>query len=168
MGPLSDVIATVNRHADWANARMFAAAERLSPEQLTRPVGSSDSSIRDTLHHQFESQETWIERVFGLPANDGRPASELPDVASFRVWAGELAALLAHHVAEAGEGGLASAATYSSSSRVWTQPRWQLLLHQANHQMQHRSEIALWLTQLGCSPGNLDMLFYLREQEAVR
>ncbi len=124
----------------------------------SRSAPADIESNHDDIGHPIHDQTS----------NDGRPASELPDVASFRVWAGELAALLAHHVAEAGEGGLASAATYSSSSRVWTQPRWQLLLHQANHQMQHRSEIALWLTQLGCSPGNLDMLFYLREQEAVR
>ncbi|MER3418993.1 MAG: hypothetical protein C4290_00025, partial [Chloroflexota bacterium] len=38
---------------------------------------------------------------------------------------------------------------------------WQLLLHQANHATQHRSEVAYLLTQMGHSPGDLDLLAYL-------
>jgi uncharacterized damage-inducible protein DinB len=44
-------------------------------------------------------------------------------------------------------------------------PIWQMLYHQANHAMQHRSEIALLLTQLGHSPGWLDVLYYLDQRQ---
>ena len=35
-------------------------------------------------------------------------------------------------------------------------PRWQTLVHQAFHQHQHRGELAMALTNLGHSPGELD------------
>ena len=40
---------------------------------------------------------------------------------------------------------------------------WQMLTHLMNHGTQHRSEAALLLTQLGRSPGELDLIVYLEE-----
>ena len=42
-------------------------------------------------------------------------------------------------------------------------PRWQILLHQALHDAQHRSEAALLLSRLGASTGWLDYLIYIDE-----
>ena len=39
-----------------------------------------------------------------------------------------------------------------------------LLLHVVNHGTQHRSEVAAMLTELGHSPGDLDLLLYLRQR----
>jgi uncharacterized damage-inducible protein DinB len=36
-----------------------------------------------------------------------------------------------------------------------------MLIHQVNHATQHRSEAALLLTQMGHSPGDLDLLVYM-------
>jgi uncharacterized damage-inducible protein DinB len=40
-------------------------------------------------------------------------------------------------------------------------PLWQLMAHIANHGTQHRSEAAEMLTQMGRSPGDLDLMQYL-------
>jgi uncharacterized damage-inducible protein DinB len=40
---------------------------------------------------------------------------------------------------------------------------WQMLLHVANHGTQHRSEAATLLTEVGRSPGDLDMIFFAEE-----
>jgi uncharacterized damage-inducible protein DinB len=40
-------------------------------------------------------------------------------------------------------------------------PLWALLLHVANHEAQHRSEVAAMLSEHGASPGYLDLLFFV-------
>jgi len=46
----------------WANRRSLAAAEKLKAEEFTRPLGSSFSSVRDTLAHIYGAEWSWLER----------------------------------------------------------------------------------------------------------
>ena len=67
----------------WANRRSLDAAAALSTEQFTKPLGSSFSSVRDTLAHIWGCEWLWLERF------QGRSPASLPDVNEFN----ELSAL---------------------------------------------------------------------------
>jgi len=62
----------------WANRRALAAAEKLTAEQFTRQMGSSFSSVRDTLAHIYGAEWIWLERF------QGRSPAALPDVGQFQ------------------------------------------------------------------------------------
>ena len=48
----------------------------------------------------------------------------------------------------------------NTRGEAWSYPMWQQLIHQVNHATQHRSEVAVMLTESGVSPGDLDFLVY--------
>src|ERR1700693_5447396 len=62
----------------WASRRSLSAAAALTPEQFTKPMGNSFSSVRDTLGHIFGAEWIWLERF------QGRSPSSLPDTIQFK------------------------------------------------------------------------------------
>ena len=42
---------------------------------------------------------------------------------------------------------------------------WQAMAHLVNHGTQHRTEAAAMLTELNHSPGDIDLIYYLIENE---
>ena len=61
----------------WANHRSLEAAAQLSAEQFVKPLGSSFSSVRDTLMHICGGEWIWFERFHdrshpAIPRNSGR------------------------------------------------------------------------------------------------
>ena len=57
---------------------------------------------------------------------------------------------------------------YKTTKRVSHQnPLWHLLAHVVNHGTQFRGEAAVALTAYGQSPGDLDLIFFLRAMPAI-
>lgn len=149
----------------WANEKIFDAAARLTPEQFLAPGGAGRGSIRDTLTHLIDAQESWFALFDGSDPNWELAAldpADYPDVAALRARWETLAAGTASFVAGLSEAKLAGPVTeFDVGGRpVW--PLWQPMLHVANHGTQHRSEVAAMLTHYGHSPGDLDLTVYLR------
>src|SRR5213593_769436 len=61
----------------WASHRSLDAASKLTAEQFVQPMGSSFSSVRDTLAHIYGAEWIWLERF------QGRSPSALPNVSLF-------------------------------------------------------------------------------------
>jgi uncharacterized damage-inducible protein DinB len=146
----------------WANHRIFEMAAQLSPEEFTAPMDMDGNSIRNILVHLLSAQNVWLGRM-----QDGSTPSPLEPLEFSTVallyqrWTA-IDGITQGFLDTLDEATLAATRTYINfKGEQNTYPIWQMLYHQANHAMQHRSELALLLTQLGHSPGLLDFLIYI-------
>jgi len=118
--------------------------------------------VRDTLVHTMGAQWLYLERWNGRSPRAVPDAAAFPDLAAIR---GRWAAIehdTQTFVAGLDDARLAATLEYTNfQGETWAYPLWQQMIHQVNHATQHRSEAAVLLTQLGHSPGWLDLLYFV-------
>jgi uncharacterized damage-inducible protein DinB len=159
---LTGVVRSLYDYNAWANARILDTAEALTPAQLIAPGGASFDSVRDTLVHAMGAQWLYLERWQGRSPRTMPEAAAFPDLRAIRTRWNEIERDTQTFVASLDDARLAADVTYTNTQGVpWTYPLWQQMIHQVNHATQHRSEAAVLLTQLGHSPGWLDLLYFV-------
>lgn len=157
-----DWLRTLYAYSRWANSRVLDTAASLSPTELTKPGGVGYGSLRDILVHIVAAQWVWLSRWQGVSPTALWNPADFADVAGIRARWQEVEEDTAAFLAGLDAGRLGAEVVYASTRGApRRQPLWQLLLHQVNHATQHRSEAAYLLTQMGHSPGDLDLLAYL-------
>lgn len=161
-----DYLRTLIAYTAWADDRLLDAAAPLTDAQLLAEAGGSRGSILDNLRHIAGAQARWYQRIRGLRLE---PQPE-PPANGIAVWLRDLFART-----HADLGGLVASLSDDDTLRSvdvdidglkrkrW--PLWQLVVHVAMHSMQHRAETAMALTDLGRSPGDIDLLEYLDQVE---
>lgn len=149
----------------WANQRSLDAAAALSAEDFIKPLGSSFSSVRDTLAHIWGAEWLWLERFQGIS-----PTS-MPDVAQFN----DLSALQTRwqHDQQLLQK-FVTALTLDDLDRIheyrtlnfgaYKNPLWQSMQHLVNHGTYHRGQIATMLRQLNAKPLSSDLIHFYRER----
>ncbi len=145
----------------WARDQQLAACAKLSEEQLARPLGSSYSSLHDTLAHLLWADWVWLQRFHGQSPRSVPWASETQTLESIRGrWKNfeeEMRAYLATLKPEA----LGAPLTYQNfKGETWTYALWQCLVHLVNHGTYHRGQVTMALRQLGATPPGIDFLVY--------
>src|SRR5579863_3984949 len=68
----------------WARDRVLDAVATLTPEQFTQPLGSSFSSVRDTIAHICDAESIWIARLKGEEPRGFQKPERFPDIGSAR------------------------------------------------------------------------------------
>lgn len=151
----------------WANARVLRAAARISPEQFTAPFLVSFGSLRGSLAHVLGAEIVWRQRIqSGVSPTGLVPEGDFPALAELEArWAVEERTLRAI-VDGLEDNGAAREIRYRNSrGEDLHNPLWQILSHVVNHGTQFRGEAAVILTQLGQSPGDLDMIYFIRSSQ---
>jgi uncharacterized damage-inducible protein DinB len=175
-----ELVREVYAHNEWANNRILESAAQVPEAALsTQPLGSY-TRIIDDIAHIIDGQVSWLSRwqTGRSPDDDGRieaigslPALRAEAEKSHRDLREYLAGLTEADVDAEGSYALwmdpawteerkAEVRARYADPQVW--PRWKMFHHLANHSSYHRGEVALLLTALGSSPGELDFLHYQR------
>jgi uncharacterized damage-inducible protein DinB len=147
----------------WGNGRVLALAAEAPAEEYLRPRPYGRGSLRDVLVHLYVAEWRWRRR-FEVGGLQGDP----PEIDRLRTpadlaleWAVERErwrAFLAELDPDREVAYLRSDGTPDRGILG------ALVAHVLNHATQHRAEAAWILTELGLSPGDLDLIVYLRER----
>jgi uncharacterized damage-inducible protein DinB len=148
------LLALVRFHA-WANDRILTTAKGLSDDEFRRSAPLDHGSVFQTLRHLVDVDWSWRELCQGNIVGETYVWDHgfvLDDLASIHAFCLEEDARLRKYVAGLDEAALAE--PIGERSR----PRWLIIAHVVNHGTQHRSELARHFTDLGHSPGDLDLI----------
>src|SRR5579864_8057038 len=114
----------------WANRRSLSAAAALTPEQFTKPMGNSFSSVHDTLAHIFGAEWIWLERWNGRTPKALPGGNDFPGLHELNLKWGGL-----HHdqnqfLAKLTPQRLDQPLSYINTKGVaFTYPLWQMMVH---------------------------------------
>jgi uncharacterized damage-inducible protein DinB len=146
----------------WANRRLLAVVDHLPPEQFTRRLDGSFSSVKALLSHMVDVEATWLCRLRGEPEPAVR---ELPDAAAVREEWMKLEREIRQLVGSLDRSCLGEPVRIKTSAgREFTHPLWEPLVHLVNHGTYHRGQLASMLRQLGAQPVPTDMIYFFRER----
>jgi uncharacterized damage-inducible protein DinB len=152
----------------WANHRILGATEALAKEQFTKELGSSFSSVRDTLVHVWGVEWIWLERLQGRSPEVFPSAKDFPDLASSRARWTEVEKNWLAYVSRLDEAELGEEVDYKTLSFGPSRsPRWQVLQHVVNHGSYHRGQVTTMLRQLGAKGVGTDLILFYRERRAA-
>ena len=163
---MDEYIRTLYDYNAWANTRIIDTCAGLSAGQLNAKAGASFDSIHDTLVHTLGAQWIWLSRWQGTSPKALFQPADFPDLAAIRARWEPIERETRAFVAGLDDGALNRLVEYvTTEGKPKAFRLWQLMAHQVNHATQHRSEIAMALTQFGHSPGGLDLIRYIDLQK---
>jgi uncharacterized damage-inducible protein DinB len=150
----------------WARDRVLDALATITPEQFTRPMGNSFSSVRDTVAHLCSAERIWITRLKGETSKGLQTPERLPDLdAARKEWA-ELESDMREQLARSGPEAVERTIEYQDlRGNDQSDVLWQILQHIVNHGTYHRGQITTMLRQLDSQPPkSMDLIAFYRER----
>ncbi|HXF85128.1 MAG TPA: DinB family protein [Anaerolineales bacterium] len=159
-------ILTLYTYNQWANAKILDAAAKVTPEQYLAPASFPHGGLRGTLVHILFAEWIWRNRWQGTSPNYRLKPDDFPTFETLRSrWAEEEKALMAF-VDGLTDEKLNSEFSYTSTEGTrHKRILWQAMAHLVNHGTQHRAEAAAILTAFGHSPGDIDLIYFLIEND---
>ena len=162
-------IRSLHEYDAWATERILSCCEQLSVEDLTGAAAVPWGSIRNQFVHTFIVHRRWLSWADGaLSAEDAYALTadpmDYPHLDALReMWSDvqqQNRVFLNRITSEL----LLKPLQVERPGFAFSIPTWHVMMHIAHHGMQHRTESAVALTELGASPGDIDYLFFAMEQ----
>jgi uncharacterized damage-inducible protein DinB len=163
---VSDML-TLYTYNYWASARILKATANVTAQQFSDTPILSQGSLRGTLVHILGAEWAWrIRCQEGVSPTALLREQDFATLGTLRErWNQEERAMRAY-LSSLDNEDLRREVRYTTTRGVALQnPLWQILMHVVNHGTQHRSEAAVLLTEFDHSPGDLDLIVFLRERD---
>lgn len=160
-----DAIVRLYDYQHEMNGHILDVAEQLSDVELISVIVEGQPSVRDTLVHLFmvvQINASWWNGSMSGEDSFARvfPPQDYPDISSLRsFWTAadsDATAFIESLSADSDLEYIYERLTPAGETR--RRVLWEMLLHVINHGTQHRSEVAMMLTKLGHSPGDMEIL----------
>ena len=152
----------------WADLRILDACSALTSEQFTRNLGSSFSSVRDTVAHLYGAEWVWNERIQGRSPTALVSGTIFPDLHAVRVKLEEMDRYYIDFVSKLTPQDLDRVIHYKGfNGDEFSNPLWQSLHQLTNHASYHRGQVVTMLRQLGVKAVSTDLIGFYREQAAA-
>jgi len=157
-------ILTLYKYNQWANTKILNAAANVTQEQFLAAATFPHGGLRGTLVHTLFAEWIWRNRWEGDSPTFRLKPEEFLTFESLRARWMQEEGLLMELVEGLTDEKLNSMLQYKNTKGVpHQQILWKMMAHVVNHGTQHRSEAAALLTGFGCSPGDVDMIYFLDE-----
>ncbi len=150
----------------WARDRLLDAVDALTLEQFTRPLGSSFSSVRDTIAHICGAESIWLarwrgEQFSGFPAPD-----RISNAADARREWTEIESGARAFLRNLDPDALERSVEFTDlRGNAQSDLLWQTVQHVVNHASYHRGQVTTMLRQLGAQPPkSMDLIAFYREK----
>jgi uncharacterized damage-inducible protein DinB len=162
---VKEQLSSLYDYGAWVNQRLLDTAAELTQAEFTHKLWAGFGSVHLTFAHLLGAEELWFARWQGRSPSAMLSAEEVPTVAALRERMTPLVAARRANLASLDDAEITEVVQWTNMrGKAFALPRWQVILHCANHSTHHRSEIAAMLTQLGHEPDSTDLLEYYLAQ----
>ncbi len=156
----TDTLTTLFSHNLWANLRLLERCAELTSEQLDATISGAFGSIRHTLEHIVNSEQSYFSRI-----STGQPRPHAEDAPPMTI------AEMVESARTTGLGLIEWAPRVQAGDTVeldWEGtprdvPKSIILTQVINHATEHRAQVMVIMTQLGIEPPDLQGWQYFDE-----
>ena len=153
------------KYNQWANAKILKAAAAVTQEQFLAAASYPHGGLRGTLVHALFAEWVWRKRWEGESPTSRLNVEDFPTFEALQIRWREEETLLMKFIHAQTDDDLNEAFQFNAlNGDARENILWQAMAHVVNHGTQHRSEVAAMLTDIGHSPGDIDMSLYLMER----
>jgi len=160
-------IKTLFEYNFWAFERVWEWISQLSDEQFTEEIDYSTGSIRNIVCHMMSANNRWASRLQGKTPQLHLAYETLDTLAKTKGKWDELGKEFLGYIDSLDQEQLDAEVEWEIPNREWDfdTPRWELLLHIANHGTDHRAQIlAILHHHFHVRTDEQDMIIYSVEQ----